>query len=113
MQCFIILIDGVKMERNRCLSGRITNNEGITLIVGRKIFCVSQTYVQYVDLDCFFKLGRLCSQNWEPRESSRRIRPSAVILNQHTCSLYVFFVRSVMFLCVSVCPLFHFLFLCK
>ena len=44
MQCFIILIDGVKMERNRCLSGRITNNEGITLIVGRKIFCVSQTY---------------------------------------------------------------------
>jgi len=44
MQCFIILIDGIKMERNRCLSGRITNNEGITLIVGRKIFCVSQTY---------------------------------------------------------------------
>jgi len=107
MQCFIILIDGVKMERNRCLSGRTTNNEGIILIVGRKIFCVSQTYNYYVDLDCFFKLGRLCSQNWEPRESSRRIRPSAVILNQHTCSLYVFFVRSVMFLFVP-CFIFYF-----
>jgi len=113
MQCFIILIDGVQMERNRCLSGRITNNEGIIYSSSGERYFVCRRRTIYVDLDCFFKLGRLCSQNWEPRESSRRIRPSAVILNQHTCSLYVFFVRSVMFLCVSVCPLFHFLFLCK
>ena len=59
MQCFIILIDGVKMERNRCLSGRITNNEGITLIVGRKIFCVSQTYTTVCRLRAFFKIRQV------------------------------------------------------
>ena len=108
MQCFIILIDGVQMERNRCLSGRITNNEGIIYSSsGERYFVCRRRTIYYVDLDCFFKLGRLCSQNWEPRESSRRIRPSAVILNQHTCSLYVFFVRSVTFLFVP-CFIFYF-----